>query len=70
MLWCALLVYTSQTPLPLAEEGALAGKSTLSLTLSHEWERGQTEVCSVSVFLAKISCTTLDCTHHMWSIMT
>jgi hypothetical protein len=24
-----------------AGEGALAGKSTLSLTLSHQWERGQ-----------------------------
>jgi hypothetical protein len=29
-----------------AGEGALAGKSTLSLTLSHQWEREQTQVCS------------------------
>jgi hypothetical protein len=29
-----------------AGEGALAGKSTLSLTLSHQWEREQTHVCS------------------------
>jgi hypothetical protein len=30
-----------------AGEGALAGKSTFSLTLSHQWEREQTQVCSV-----------------------
>jgi hypothetical protein len=29
-----------------AGEGALAGKSTLSLTLSHQWEREQTKACS------------------------
>jgi hypothetical protein len=40
-------VRTFQPPLPLAGEGALAGKSTLSLTLSHQWERGHTQVCSV-----------------------
>jgi hypothetical protein len=29
-----------------AGKGALAGKSTLSLTLSHQWEREQTQACS------------------------
>jgi hypothetical protein len=61
-----LIPNTGLSPLPLVGEGApqgrervlLLGKAPLSLTLSHQWEREQTQVCSVLFSGAKISSAT------------